>query len=83
MVDSRHHPFDVGDIAEQTTPIRFGAHDDELLVDAATASFLDRLQRSADDAGFCTGTPADRHGVGWTSTTAFALGAARARALRS
>jgi hypothetical protein len=75
VVDSRHHPFDVGAMAEQQTPVRFGVHGDELLVDPSTASYLTRLQQSAHDAGYCPGTPLIGTVWGWTSTTAFALGA--------
>ena len=74
-VDSRHQPFDVGEIVYQRTPIRFGVHGDRLLVDRATASFLDRLQNTAHGAGFCAGAPLIGMVWDWTSTTAFALGA--------
>ena len=75
VVDSRHHPFDVTDVAKEHSPTRFGVHGDELLVDEATASFLDRLQATARNAGFCAGTPLIGMVWDWTSTTAFALGA--------
>ncbi len=74
-VDSRHHPFDSTDIASQTTPTRIGRYADELLVDAPTATFLDQLQGEALRAGFCPGTRLVGMAWGWTSTTAFALGA--------
>ncbi len=74
-VDSRHHPFDSTDIATQTTPTRFGAHGDELLLDPSTSQFLEQLQRDALTAGFCHGDRLIGMAWGWTSTTAFALGA--------
>lgn len=75
VVDSRHHPFDIGDMAEQQTPVRLGAHGDELRVDPSTASYLARLQQTAHAAGYCPGTPLIGTVWGWTSTTAFAMGA--------
>jgi hypothetical protein len=75
VVDSRHHPFDVGDTAEQRTPVRLGVHGDRLLVDVHTAGLLDHLQQTATAAGFCAGTPVIGMAWGWASTTAFAVGA--------
>ena len=75
VVDSRHQPFDVTDMVEQRSPVRFGVHGDRLLVDYQTASFLVRLQSTAHDAGFCAGDALIGMVWDWTSTTAFALGA--------
>jgi hypothetical protein len=75
VVDSRHHPFDALDVALQTTPVTIGAHHAPLLVDAATASFLDRLQPQVAEAGFCTGTPLIGMAWNWSSTVPFAVGA--------
>jgi hypothetical protein len=74
-LDSRAHAFDIGDIATQTTPVRFGAHDDELLVDTDTAAFLERLQTDAAAGGLCHGTRLIGMVWQWTSTTAFAVAA--------
>lgn len=74
-VDSRHRPFDASEIADQTTPVRLGAHDDELLVDPTTARYLRLLQADARSAGWCTGDRLIGTVWGWTSTESFALGA--------
>jgi hypothetical protein len=71
IVDSRHHPFDSTDVVAQTTPVDLGSG--QLLLDAGTASFVDRLQRTAADAGFCDGDPLIGVVWDWTSTTAVAL----------
>ncbi|MBI4934238.1 MAG: hypothetical protein HY828_10195 [Actinobacteria bacterium] len=75
VVDSRHHPFDVSAMAEQTTPTRFGAHDDELVLDPDTAAYVDAVQQLADGAGFCAGDPLIGMVWDWTATESFVLGA--------
>ena len=74
-VDSRHHPYRNVDVAEQTTAVTVGPHGATLLVDADTASFLDRLQSSAMTAGFCHGTPLIGMAWSWSSTVPYVLGA--------
>lgn len=74
-VDSRHRPFDSTEVADQTTPVRLGRHDDELLVDPTTARYLRVLQADARAAGWCTSDRLIGTVWGWTSTESFALGA--------
>ncbi len=71
VVDSRHHPFDSTDVAVQSTPVVIGSG--QLLLDGPTASFVERLQRTAADGGFCAGDPLIGVVWDWTSTTAVAL----------
>ncbi len=75
VVDSRHHPFDVSAMMKQTTLTRFGAHDDELLLDPETADYVEGLQHLADGAGFCPGDSLIGMVWDWTATESFVLGA--------
>jgi hypothetical protein len=74
-LDSRHHPFGNLDLADQTTPVRVGAHDAPLLVDADTATFIDAVRTQARSAGFCNGTPLIGMAWSWSSTVPYMIGA--------
>lgn len=71
VVDSRHHPFDSTDVADQTTPTPLGSG--TLLLDRSTAEFVTSLQHTAAAVGFCDGDPLIGIVWDWTSTTAVAL----------
>ena len=74
-LDSRHHPFGNLDVADQTTPVRIGAHDAPLLVDADTATFIDAVRTQARAAGFCNGTRLIGMAWSWSSTVPYMIGA--------
>ncbi len=74
-LDSRHHPFGNLEVADQTTPVRIGAHDAPLLVDADTATFVEAVRTQARAAGFCNGTPLIGMAWSWSSTVPFMIGA--------
>ncbi len=74
VVDSRHHPFDAIEVAQQTTPVTIGAHDAPLLVDTDTASFLGRLLPAVKEAGFCDGTKLIGMAWNWSGTVSYAVG---------
>ncbi|MFZ4718351.1 MAG: hypothetical protein ACOYMR_02935 [Ilumatobacteraceae bacterium] len=75
VVDSRHHPYDFADIAQQTTPVVLGAHDDTLLVQPDTAEYLTAMRAAARGAGLCESNRVIGLRWGWSSAEPFALGA--------
>lgn len=75
IVDSRHRPFDAAEITTQTTPVMLGAHDRSLLLDTATAEFVQRLTTEVRAAGFCNGTKLIGMAWNWSATVSYAVGA--------